>query len=929
MALKLLSGTYAKFLHIALFVLVFQPITPVAAQTVLLPGDVAVVSVSADSQWVDFIPLLDIEKGTELYIGEGIWDDTAHTLKGQEILVRFDETVEAGSHLHIAKHNEQRISVTGDFSFKGDTHRIFIYQKENHKYRFITAAGWGAGPLWNNDEIDNASDLPESLQQKENTVLNLGSLPNYQYYLRNGASGTPRLIRKFVYDEANWRTRPDQPFTRFGTSFNMLKPPVILFENSVSTVKESDTTATLNVAIYGHDGSRLTVDVLFDSLRSTASYADFSTPDTLHQINFTGLIGDAVFEVHVPIVDDQVYEGTESAIYELGGLTQGNFGDFLTHSLIIRDNEVPEVEIISVQKLANGVEQVEIRNEEYYPISLQGWSFKVGKNRFYFNENIRLAANETLLWQSNSQPDHQPEEGARYFAAQLNEELLQAGKTLFLLDEYENIITRSQTVSMDLAQRNTAIDKISSGSTATPEHVAALTQSGLGTMEATTAEKQSRWQAIPLNRILKEQFPDKEFYYWNAIDKTFQEVNSDDVTGIGFSAIEPGEKRIFEGLQAKVPAESMELTAQMAAIDKDENGAIDGLEGLNLLYNNTSQTFTAADFLEGWKQDYPEIELDNNLYLVRNNAEGKLVYELLKAGDVISSEQAFWIQVNSPLELDTYSVRLLMREGELVTDQPRENAGIQFRFTAGAITQKVDLQLYEDEIPDIPRNLNMYEALLFSGHQDLDIAFGHTGEYYSKATISNTLNTQRSYPLWLRVPAEGTTVTLEIGKWEEIPEGWNITLLDQFTEKQYDLTKNFNLRFETGVHETVQGSDEEETSPVLVQRFMVTITPPEAEAEAANVNEELDVPREIELHQNYPNPFNPATAISFYLPETQWVRLSVFNIVGQPVAIITEGTLSAGEHQFEWNAADKPSGMYIYQLEVGNKVMTRKMTLVK
>ncbi len=87
--------------------------------------------------------------------------------------------------------------------------------------------------------------------------------------------------------------------------------------------------------------------------------------------------------------------------------------------------------------------------------------------------------------------------------------------------------------------------------------------------------------------------------------------------------------------------------------------------------------------------------------------------------------------------------------------------------------------------------------------------------------------------------------------------------------------------------------------------------------------------RQLELHQNFPNPFNPVTTISFYLPEPEEIKLSVFNIVGQPVAVIAEGSLSAGEHQFEWDATDKPSGMYIYQLEVGKNVMTRKMTLVK
>ncbi|MGB0347959.1 MAG: T9SS type A sorting domain-containing protein, partial [Balneolaceae bacterium] len=109
----------------------------------------------------------------------------------------------------------------------------------------------------------------------------------------------------------------------------------------------------------------------------------------------------------------------------------------------------------------------------------------------------------------------------------------------------------------------------------------------------------------------------------------------------------------------------------------------------------------------------------------------------------------------------------------------------------------------------------------------------------------------------------------------------------------------------------------------ILERYQLLIASPEFE----EVTE--DSPEQIELNQNYPNPFNPATTISFVLPEAVEVKLSVFNVVGQPIAVLEEGTLSPGEHHYEWNASGYPSGMYIYQLEVGTKVMTRKMTLVK
>ncbi len=90
-----------------------------------------------------------------------------------------------------------------------------------------------------------------------------------------------------------------------------------------------------------------------------------------------------------------------------------------------------------------------------------------------------------------------------------------------------------------------------------------------------------------------------------------------------------------------------------------------------------------------------------------------------------------------------------------------------------------------------------------------------------------------------------------------------------------------------------------------------------------------EIPDKIVLDQNYPNPFNPATTIRFYLPEQTAVKISVFNIVGQRVATLVENVLSEGDHSITWDASEMPSGIYIVQLETGNRVLTRKMTLLK
>ena len=83
------------------------------------------------------------------------------------------------------------------------------------------------------------------------------------------------------------------------------------------------------------------------------------------------------------------------------------------------------------------------------------------------------------------------------------------------------------------------------------------------------------------------------------------------------------------------------------------------------------------------------------------------------------------------------------------------------------------------------------------------------------------------------------------------------------------------------------------------------------------------------LSQNYPNPFNPTTNIRFAVPQSSVVKLSVYNILGQKVADLVNKYLNSGSYEVNWNAAGLSSGIYIYRLEAGSKVISRKMTLLK
>lgn len=88
-------------------------------------------------------------------------------------------------------------------------------------------------------------------------------------------------------------------------------------------------------------------------------------------------------------------------------------------------------------------------------------------------------------------------------------------------------------------------------------------------------------------------------------------------------------------------------------------------------------------------------------------------------------------------------------------------------------------------------------------------------------------------------------------------------------------------------------------------------------------------PGEFSISQNYPNPFNAATIINFNLPEADHVTLDIFNIMGQKIETLANADFSSGPHSLVWNAANSASGIYFYRLSIGEKVFSRRMTLLK
>jgi len=83
------------------------------------------------------------------------------------------------------------------------------------------------------------------------------------------------------------------------------------------------------------------------------------------------------------------------------------------------------------------------------------------------------------------------------------------------------------------------------------------------------------------------------------------------------------------------------------------------------------------------------------------------------------------------------------------------------------------------------------------------------------------------------------------------------------------------------------------------------------------------------LSQNFPNPFNPSTVIRFAIPTSEFVNLSVYNMLGEKVASLVNKTVDAGSHEIKFDASELASGVYVYRIEAGSYVESNKMMLLK
>jgi len=91
----------------------------------------------------------------------------------------------------------------------------------------------------------------------------------------------------------------------------------------------------------------------------------------------------------------------------------------------------------------------------------------------------------------------------------------------------------------------------------------------------------------------------------------------------------------------------------------------------------------------------------------------------------------------------------------------------------------------------------------------------------------------------------------------------------------------------------------------------------------------VNVPQTSQLEQNYPNPFNPSTNIQYNISESGKIKLAIYNLLGEEVALLVNGIVEVGFYEATFDATKLPGGIYFYKLQANGYTQTKKMILMK
>ncbi len=378
---------------------------------------------------------------------------------------------------------------------------------------------------------------------------------------------------------------------------------------------------------------------------------------------------------------------------------------------------------------------------------------------------------------------------------------------------------------------------------------------------------------------------------------------------------------------------SVEGQEHSGAIDFGVSYTTDADSGWNLVGNPYAATIDWDD------ANWTKTNIDNTIYVwdyttnqykTWNGTTGDL------GNGKISPFQGFWIKANGS------SPSLIIQEeakttgGNFVGKEVSSpvHGHPHFSISVSDDVQKSSTHFMFSEDADLDKDPNDAFRLVpppgIGTYLDIS-SVGENGNRYSINSLPRNFGIPIEVPIFLDSYENGFSADKELHflfeDIENIPDGWEIYLVDTKTGSEVNILENSTYLFSfEGVHGKKVPNQKGKKPKVTTkaspdnQRFHLRIDP------GSDGN---DLPDEFELKQNYPNPFNPSTKIQFTLPLESEVSVEIFNVIGQKITTLVSGRLNSGTHVYEWNASGQASGVYLLRLVTSDGVFIKKMTLLK
>lgn len=337
---------------------------------------------------------------------------------------------------------------------------------------------------------------------------------------------------------------------------------------------------------------------------------------------------------------------------------------------------------------------------------------------------------------------------------------------------------------------------------------------------------------------------------------------------------------------------------------------------------------TVVELESGWNMiGNPYLSrIDLQTGFVGRVSGGNLASNMSMAWD---AESSTWYQATSVeplqgffvdnLDADDFTFDADMKISPILADEGQEETAefktLAFELRSGNLLDRSASVIFHEEATESwdiwdARKLNplsnSWVTLSFEGERN--------GELVRKTRNSLPLHLAGEVRIPLFVEAQNAEEVLSLS-WSDLdsyPESWQFTMVNLENGETVDLRETKNITFEN-------------LTDVNQPQFELVVT----NGETTSAGFENDLPTVFALNQNYPNPFNPTTVLSFDLPESGLISLRIYDTLGRQVATLLHGEMAAGRHSVNFDASHLASGMYIYRLQTGTKILTRSMTLIK